>query len=378
MTSNITAQLQGLYVRSHQQRRDSNEHSYTAYAVEVHAAGSAGRTWAVWRRYSEFEQLASDIDAELTASTSASSWKLPALPPKRENLSTIMLRPWKGVSGNKDEEFIANRQAGLERFLRAILASKDERAQAVRQTRAWTAFLGADSSSSSTSTSGKSSANAYTASSWLEEYNALDGQVKEIQSLLHKRDALIDKGDTTAAHKASVDSKTLLAKQTSSMTVLVSALDDLAKGGLSEGELRRRLDMVAKMQDKTLLLGQLAANVSIAARLSSASRNTPNTANPENRTALLGSAASSAKPVTRVLGKAAAVQETEQTRTLDNMGLLQMQLQQVDDQDQKLNSLTAVIRRQKELATAIGVELNEQNEMLDGVRRFVFTANATE
>lgn len=363
MTNSTTLQLQGVYVRSHQRRTDSKDsNEYIAYAVEVHAA-SGGRTWTVWRRYSEFEQLASDIEAELT--TASSSWKLPPLPPKRENLSTIMLKPWKGVSGNKDDEFIANRQAGLERFLRAILASKDERAQAVRQARAWTAFLGADSSSLSLSggTGSKASENAYTASSWLEEYNALDGQVKEIQSLLHRRDALIDKGDTTSAHKASVDAKKLLAKQTASMTVLASALDNLAKGGLSEGELRRRLDMVAKMQDKTLLLGQLAANASTAARLSSTSRSTPSTANPENRTALLGSS----KPVTRVLGKAAVVQETEQTRTLDNMGLLQLQLQQVDDQDQKLNSLTAVIRRQRELATAIGVELNEQNEMLDSV-----------
>ena len=36
-------------------------------------------------------------------------------------------------------------------------------------------------------------------------------------------------------------------------------------------------------------------------------------------------------------------------------------------QDDRLTSLTAVIRRQKQLATAIGVELEQQNEILDGV-----------
>jgi regulator of vacuolar morphogenesis len=35
------------------------------------------------------------------------------------------------------------------------------------------------------------------------------------------------------------------------------------------------------------------------------------------------------------------------------------------EQDARLESLSAVIRRQKELGMAIGAELGEQNEMLD-------------
>ena len=67
----------------------------------------------------------------------------------------------------------------------------------------------------------------------------------------------------------------------------------------------------------------------------------------------------------RVFGAAAL--ETEETRALDDRGLLQLQQQHIDTQDDQLSQLSAILKRQKELGVAIGVEIDQQIEMLDSL-----------
>ncbi|KAK9896520.1 snare-domain-containing protein [Cystobasidium minutum MCA 4210] len=364
--------LQGIYVRSHQERSQPDKH--VAYAVEVH---SPNRTWTVWRRYSEFEALLKDIENELVVTatekgkeraSSASSSKLPELPPKRASLGSAFIKPWKGLTGKGDEQFIKDRQHGLETFLRAILGSREAHGQAARESRAFRSFLEIPVSTSMSgpgSSNQKGGASAFTSQSWLEEYHALEAVCRDIQSSLSKRDGLADRGDSTAAHQSNVQAKKQLAALVNRMSSLAVSLDDEAlRNTLSEGELRRRTDMVAKLQDRAEVLRNLSASTSTAAGMEKRYGTTSSASTTEARQKLLATG-SSGKPVTRVLGARKPAEETEQTRVLDNGGLLQLQMQQMDEQDDRVSSLTAIVRRQRQLATAINVELVEQNELLD-------------
>jgi len=81
-----------------------------------------------------------------------------------------------------------------------------------------------------------------------------------------------------------------------------------------------------------------------------------------DRAALLGL---SSKPFARVFGVPQPPKETEQTRPLDDQGLLQLQQAKMDQQDAQVSQLTAILQRQKQLGTAIGNELSQHMELLD-------------
>lgn len=68
---------------------------------------------------------------------------------------------------------------------------------------------------------------------------------------------------------------------------------------------------------------------------------------------------------TRQLGRPPQAVETEATRTQDDASLFSSQQAQFDRQDATLNDLTAILRRQRQMGTAINQELVEQNEILD-------------
>ncbi|PHH86183.1 hypothetical protein CDD83_10606 [Cordyceps sp. RAO-2017] len=65
----------------------------------------------------------------------------------------------------------------------------------------------------------------------------------------------------------------------------------------------------------------------------------------------------------RVLG--APLPETDRTRELDNHGVLMLQRQEMEAQDEQVEQLAAIIRRQKEMGLKINDEVEAQTEMLD-------------
>ncbi|CBQ70185.1 endosomal t-SNARE [Sporisorium reilianum SRZ2] len=78
-------------------------------------------------------------------------------------------------------------------------------------------------------------------------------------------------------------------------------------------------------------------------------------------------------PGTRALGSAAAAaantprppaQETDTTRPLNNAQLFQSQTDAMDQQDEQLLNLAAILRRQRQMGEAINQELGEQTELL--------------
>jgi len=261
-----------------------------------------------------------------------------------------------------DNKLIEERKSGLERYLRAILVDKDPR---WRDSHAFQQFLMAPTlASSNVGSTSNNRATEFTLASWLEEHAALQDQARSIRALLAKRDTLARSGDTTAAHSTSVDAKKSLATFVHALTRLTKGLDDMGKSGLNEGELRRRSDMLSKLQDELETCSKLANSFKSVSSVPPGQRARDAAENDTsgNRQALLGNA----KPSGRVLGKKASANlETAQTRPLDNTGLLQLQQEAVQEQDDRLESITAVIRRQKQLGIAIYNELESQNVMLD-------------
>ena len=119
---------------------------------------------------------------------------------------------------------------------------------------------------------------------------------------------------------------------------------------LGEGELRRRRDLLssAKREKEGLenLLSAMVAKSAIDKTV----------ADKSDSTSLLGPP----KPASgRVLGK-----ESDKTRALDNQGVLQLQKQMMQEQDEDVMVLARAVARQKELGVQIQEELAVQNEML--------------
>ena len=124
--------------------------------------------------------------------------------------------------------------------------------------------------------------------------------------------------------------------------------------------------MVARLQDDCEKLAKIVTVARMTSRgIGTAAERNP--ASESDRAALLEppSAGGFQRPVKRIFGAHAQPRETEQTRPLDNHGLLQLQQTQMERQDSQLTQLTTILLRQKQLGLAINQEISEQNELLD-------------
>ena len=335
--------IQAIYIRGHEERTSPKPH--TVYRIEIQASV---RSWQMWRRYSEF----ADLHTELTKSTGSPP---PAeLPPKH---SLSMFR------SHNNPAVLEERREGLERYLRAILSSKDDR---WRDAFAFRDFLGVPVGKFQ-GDGGAGGSSQFTSSSWLDEHTDLQARIRDVRADVNKRDALSDMGDVSGSHQANVQAKKKLAAALSRVGVLEEGVQHLALAGMSEGELQRRRDMVGRLRDECEKLAKMVTVARLTSRGvgSSAERNP---ASEADRAALLSGPSGKPttgfqRPITRVFG--GQPKETDQTRPLDNQGLVQLQQTQIDQQDAQLSQLSAILHRQKQLGVAIGQEIEVQNEMLD-------------
>jgi regulator of vacuolar morphogenesis len=337
--------VEALYIRSTSNRTEPKPH--TVYHVEVHLAGAAKRSYTVFKRYSQFVELHSDLESETNHAPPLS------LPPKHT---------WSLRSTLKDAHLTQERKSGLEFYLRTLLTCKEPY---WRDAHCSLRFLEVPLI--------KQAAMTFTLASWLDEHAALSDVAREIRADLAKRDSLT--GNASEARKASVDAKTKLASLVTSVSRLAIGLDDLAKSGsITEGELRRRADLISRLQDEVETSSKLAN--SLPARTIESRRETavkqqesdPTTS--AARQALMGSV----KPSGRVLGAAARkgpAQETDITRPLDNGSLLQLQKDTIDEQDDRLSAISSILRRQRALGEEIHSEVVGQNELLDSLNQEV-------
>lgn len=190
---------------------------------------------------------------------------------------------------------------------------------------------------------------------------------------LARRDAL---SDTAAVVEAGAEAKRKLVLASNRLRALDEGLKDMADTRrLGEGELRRRRDLVSAAKGERDGLEKLSASVGgVVARYNNNSNNssgggvggaTNGREGPvisADKAALLARSGTGAS-ARRVLG--APLPETERTRELDNAGVVLLQRQQMAEQDQDVEELTKIVRRQKEMGMAIQREVEEQTEMLD-------------
>jgi regulator of vacuolar morphogenesis len=353
--------IQAVYVRGHEERIEPKAHIVFRIDIQAHV-----RSWQMWRRYSEF----ADLHTELTKSVGAPPPS--PLPPKH---AFAMLR------SPKNEALLEERRAGLEIYLRAIVSAKDSRwldAFAFRD------FLGIPTGKQAlpgigdlaSIVGGKDVGGGFqfTSSTWLDEHMDLQSRVRDIRADINKRDAFSERGDVAGAHTTNVQAKKKLAGVLTRVGVLVSGLDALVvQSGMSEGELQRRTDMVARLQDDC---EKLAKMLTVASRQQSSSSSAAarNMTAGSDRAALFRSGSSgsgqpavSSKPIARVFGVPQPPKETEETRPLDDHGLLQLQQAKMDQQDAQVSQLTTILQRQRQLGTAINNELAQHVELLDGL-----------
>lgn len=338
--------MQSIFIRT-TERRGPPSKQYVVYKVTV--TGGV-RSWDVWHRYSDFVTLNDDL-------LQHTSSEPPATLPPKHRLS--VLSPF---TSSSDESIVEERRAGLETYLRSILSAKDPK---WRDCFVFKDFLGIPAGRAEPGLSSSSDAlggAGLTSSAWLDEHTDLQTLLRDVRADLNKRDSLASSSppDISGSHSANVQAKKKLAAVLARLEPLTRALQELALSGMPQGEIQRRADMVARLQDECNSLGKMVVAARQPNALATAGRGSEGS--DPNRVALLGG--TSSRPVARVFGKK-AVEETDQTRPLDDSGLVQLQQVQMDQQDQQLNQLSALLHRQKHLGLAISSEIEQQNELLD-------------
>lgn len=323
------------------------------------------RSFTLSKRYSDFLAFHSTL-----ATQTAAQPPVP-LPSKSWFSNTV-----------SNDRFREERRRGLEQYLRAINEAPDGR---WRTSSAWRAFLNLPTAATA-STNGTSNTStrlhaAITDPSstntpitdptlWLDYYRDMKAYLHDARLQLSRRDQ-----ETTPQkqHESSAQAKSSLVRAGSVITTLEEGLKSLSGRGtqpgessatssLGDGEIRRRKDLLINARKEKDGLENLLHAMATKSRLDHA------VASIQDKDALLragnGDAASGngrRAPARsgRVLGK-----ETERTRELDNEGVLQLQRQTMQDQDQSVEELMKIIIRQRELGTAIHEELEVQNELL--------------
>lgn len=196
---------------------------------------------------------------------------------------------------------------------------------------------------------------------WLDLHREMKGLLQDARMFLGRRD-----GATTAhaQYEAGANAKRCLVKAGGLLGNLEEGLKIMGEGEkrgqggkIGQGELRRRKDLLGSARVERDGLEKLA--VSLAAKSQKAASGSA-AATQQDKNALFGPGVS--KPGGRVLG--VPVPETAKTKELDNNGVVQLQKQMMQDQDQDVEELAKIVRRQKEMGYAIHGELEEQNEML--------------
>ncbi|KAI0876683.1 Phox homologous domain-containing protein [Hypoxylon argillaceum] len=331
---------------------DNKSKPYTLYNITLRLPL---RTYVVQKRYSELATLHNTLTALVGAPPPA------PLPAKSWFKSTA-----------SSPELTEDRRRGLEAYLRAIAESPDRR---WRDTPAWRTFLnlpglGSAANSAASVRGGggagygipnRDAANAAAAQdpgTWLDLHGEMKRDFQEARRCLARRDAATE---NAVALEAGSAAKKALVKAAGLLSCLRDGLKAMeGTRRLGDGEIRRRKDLIAAARVDREDLEKLSSTISATAK--ALGKGAPSAA---DKAALIGAAANKTRGG-RVLG-GAPLPETEQTRELDNQGVALLQRQMMQDQDQDVEVLGRILRRQREMAEAIHREVEEQTEMLDHV-----------
>jgi len=321
------------------------------------------RSYTVSKRYSDF----SAFHTTLVKQTNAQ----PPVP--------LPSKSWFSNT-NSNPRFREERRRGLEEYLRAINEAPDNR---WRTSPVWRAFLNLPTAAASTSNgTSNTSARLHSAITdpsstnapitdptlWLDYYRDMKAHLHDSRLQLSRRDQ-----ETTPQkqHESSAQAKSSLVRAGSMITTLEEGLKNLsgrgtqsressASSSLGDGEIRRRKDLLINARKEKEGLEDLLHAMATKSKLDHA------VASMQDKDALLRGVNDSSSEGRRTPARSGRVlgKETERTRELDNEGVLQLQKQMMQSQDQNVDDLMKIIIRQRELGTAIHEELEVQNELL--------------
>lgn len=311
------------------------------------------RTFVVQKRYSDFATLHQTLTSTVGAAP-------PAPLPAKSWLKSTVTSP----------ELTEDRRRGFEAYLRAIAESPDRR---WRDTPAWRTFLnlpGAGSGGNSAASvrggygiPNKDAANRAAAQdpgTWLDLHSEMKRDFQEARRCLAKRDGA---SDNTTVLEAGSAAKKAIVRASGLLTVLGDGLRSMQDGRrLGEGEIRRRKDLLGAARVERDDLEKLVNTISANARATT-QKAMPSVA---DKKALVGNGPQTGR---RVLG--APLPETDRTRDKDNQGVLQLQKQLMQEQDEDVTEIGKIIRRQRQMAEQMNQEVREQMEMLDDVNNNV-------
>jgi regulator of vacuolar morphogenesis len=266
-------------------------------------------------------------------------------------------------------QMIRERKVLLEAYLRSILTTKDDRWRKAytfldflavsSNTRQAATHLGEPSSSSSSSVPPPPST--YTPQSWLAESTNLQSLLRLTRSALLKRDALASMADASGSRSSGIEAKRLLKEASSRLDGLEGALGSLKVG---DGEKRRREEVVDNLKVERENLRRM---IDAGVRTNRDPSTTSTLSNASHQTmpgGLFAGMPSQPQPG-RVFGR--KVEETAETRPLEDRQLLQLQQSKMENQDQQLGELSKVLLRQRKMGEEIHQEIGEQTDMLEDI-----------
>ncbi|KAK5173848.1 uncharacterized protein LTR77_002529 [Saxophila tyrrhenica] len=334
----------------------SDSKRYTLYHIVLRLPL---RRHEVEKRYSDFVNL----DKQLTSQAGQ--------PPP----APIPGKSWLRRTVNNAALAEERRQA-LEKYVKSIVESDDAR---WRSSSAWRAFLNLPSGTASSNPNGTLSSSKRRESAggikdpneWLDAHRDLKDQIQAARQLLKQREAATT---AQAQHSLSAEAKGSLVRAAAFITQLGDGLksiadaskgDDAGWGGgkrLGDGEIRRRRDLLGAAKKEVEGLEGLLRSMATKNSNTTSAVQTGAVATAGDKEGLWRGT-SAAKPSGRVLG--GPLKETERTRELDNSGVLQLQSQIMEEQDEDVMVLGKTVAKLKDMGILINEELTVQNEMLD-------------
>ncbi|KAI9844315.1 MAG: hypothetical protein M1838_002220 [Thelocarpon superellum] len=337
----------------------STAKSYTLYNIALRLPL---RSFTVQKRYSDFTSLHESLSSQAGVPP-------PAPLPQKSWFTRTTSSP----------ELTEQRRKGLESYLRAVNETDDGR---WRNTSAWRTFLNLPSSTASANSSNAALHGTLTSPMgsgapltdpiiWLDCHRDLKTQLHDARLHLQRRDqaetAQGQHESSAAAKGCLIRSGTMIAALDQGLKILGdSDASSWSSKKLGSGELRRRKDLLGSARKEKEGLEALASSMTMRDSSGSTSGKNGNpAATPQDKSALFaGTSRSQANGGRggRILG--APLPETEQTRELDNNGVLQLQKQIIEEQDLNVEELGKGVSRLRKIGEAINGQLEEQNSML--------------
>lgn len=177
---------------------------------------------------------------------------------------------------------------------------------------------------------------AYSADSWMKEYNEAAKLADDIGGMISEHDKLVSSGPENQRHASSIRRKiTILGTRLDSLQSVLTKMP--GNRPISEKEMNRRRDMLSSLRTKK---DQMASAL--------------NMSNSRIRDSLLGPDAKPADAMSRTVG-------------LDNQGIVGLQRQVMKEQDEGLEKLEETVISTKHIALAVNEELDLHTRLIDSL-----------